>query len=542
MKPVAFLLGTILAASTFTAHAEREHNRSLGLEECIRIALAHNYDIQITSLDPQLASFTLSASYGSYDPTLSFGASHDYSLSPGGRDANNIVYAGAESESDNLNAALNGLLPWGLNYSLGVRMSDRYGDQPGVVADQSNLLGFRSTPVYDSAGSTNNIIGYMNEPIYAATTTRFPFENTSGNVGVFTMRQPLLKNFWIDSPRLQIFLNKKNLKISELGLRNQIITSVTEVEAAYYNLMYAEENVKVQEKALELAERLVAENRRRVEVGALAPLDEKQAESQAAASRANLLDAQANRETAERVLKSLLSDDYNDWMDVRIEPAEALLALPQTLNLQESWRKGLVQRPDLLQARINVEKQTKTVSYAKNQLYPQLDLVGDFGYSASSGSVDGGEFSDALGQISGRDNPFYSYGVSVSIPLANTSARNSYKSAKVTKEQLELQLRKLEQGILITIENAMANARISFERVSVTHQATQYAEDALKAEQTKLEKGKSTSFVVLQLQSNLTAARSAEIRALADYNIALARLAQNEGSTLERRNIELSVK
>jgi len=328
MKPVAFLLGTILTALTLTAPAQTpaSQRRPLSLEECIRIALEHNYDIQISRLDPQLAGFTLSGSYGSYDPTLSFGATHDYNLSPGGRDDQNRVYLGTESETDNLTGGLNGLLPWGLNYSLGVRMSDRYGNAPGF--------------------SGTNLI-------------RVPFENSSANVGVFTMRQPLLKNFWIDSPRLQIFLNKQNLKLSELGLRNQIINSVTEVEAAYYNLMYAEENVKVQQKALELAERLVAENRRRVEVGALAPLDEKQAESQAAASRANLLDAQASRETAERVLKSLLSDDYNDWMDVRIEPAEALLAVPQTLNLQESWRIGMEQRPDLLQARITVERQRR---------------------------------------------------------------------------------------------------------------------------------------------------------------------------------------
>jgi len=507
MKPVAFLLGTILATLTLTTSAQqREKNRSLSLEECIRVALEHNLDIQITRFDPQLAGFTLSGSYASYDPTLSFGATHDYSLSPSSRDDQNRVYLGTESESDSINSALTGLLPWGLNYNLGIRMADRYG----------------STPIYD----TNGVL-----------ITSIPFENTGGNIGVFTMRQPLLKNFWIDGPRLQIYLDKQNLKISELGLRNQLITTVTEVEAAYYNLIYAGENVKVQAKALELAERLVAENRRRVEVGALAPLDEKQAESQAAASRANLLDAQASRETAERVLKALLSDDYNEWMDVRIEPAESLLAIPQTLNLQESWRKGMAERPDLQQARLNVEKQTRVVSYQRNQLYPQLDVVGSFGYSASET-----EFSGALGQISSRDNPFYSYGVAVSVPLANTGARNSYKSSKVTKEQIQLQLRKLEQTVLITIENSMADARTSYERVGVTHQATQYAEDALKAEQTKLEKGKSTSFVVLQLQSNLTAARSAEIRALADYNITLARLAQNEGSTLERRNIELSVK
>jgi len=499
-------LAAVLIVSMLTLMSRAESVRSLSLEECTQIALEHNLDIQIGRMDPELAGFTLAGSYASYDPTLGFGASHEYNLSPGGLDDQSRPYAGTESELDNLNAALNGLLPWGLSYNLGINLADRYGNQP--------LFGTNGT-----------VIG------------RLPFESTGGNVGIFTMRQPLLKNFWIDSPRLQIYLNKKNLKISELGLRNQIINTVTEVEAAYYNLIYAEDSVKVQEKALELAERLVAENKRRVEVGALAPLDEKQAESQAAANRADVLDARANRNTAERVLKNLLSDDYNEWMDVRVEPTEKLLAVPQSLNLQESWRTGMAARPDLLQARLNVEKQTRIVSYSKNQLYPQLDLIGSYGYTASDI-----EFSGALGQISERNNPFYSYGAQITFPLANTGARNNYKTAKTTKEQIQLQLKQMEQSALILIENSMANARSSLERVEATRQATVYADEALKAEQTKLEKGKSTSFVVLQLQSNLTAARSAEIRALADYNINLARLAQNEGSTLERRKIELNVK
>jgi outer membrane protein len=505
MKPAAFALGIILAALTLTANAQqRITNRQLSLEECTRIALEHNLGIQVARLDPQLAQFALSASYANYDPTLSLGARHDYSATAGGRNDQQELYVGSESDSDNFNADLSGLLPWGLTYGLGTTMRDTHGTQ-------------------------------FTEPLIGTNVT---FENSTANVGVFTMRQPLLKNFWIDNTRLQIFLSKKNLKISEYNLRGQVINSVTLVEEAYYNLIFQDENVKVQKKALELAERLVAENRRRVEVGALAPLDEKQAESQAAASRADMLDAQANRETAERVLKSLLSDDYNEWMDVHIEPTEALLAIPQTLNLQESWRKGMEQRPDLLVARITIEKQIKQVSYARNQLYPQLDLEGRYGYTG--GNVN--ELSGALGQITSRDNPYYAYGVAVTLPLANTGARAGYKASKVTKEQLQLSLRAAEQDALILIENAMANARISYERVGVTHQATQYADEALKAEQTKLEKGKSTSFVVLQLQSNLTAARSAEIRALADYNIALARLALNEGSTLERRQIDLEMK
>jgi len=130
----------------------------------------------------------------------------------------------------------------------------------------------------------------------------------------------------------------------------------------------------------------------------------------------------------------------------------------------------------------------------------------------------------------------------MSIPLGNTSARNSYRAAKAGKEQIALQLKQLQQNILIQIENAIATARTSFQRVDATREARIYAEAALDAEQKKLESGKSTSFEVLRLQRDLTTARSAEIRALADYNIALAQIAQNEGAALDRRHVTLEVK
>ena len=151
-------------------------------------------------------------------------------------------------------------------------------------------------------------------------------------------------------------------------------------------------------------------------------------------------------------------------------------------------------------------------------------MIGDVGYTGSDD-----EFSSAFRQVRDRDKLYYSYGAQVTIPLGNVGARNSLKSAKTTKEQLELQLKQLEQNVLISIENSLATARTSLERVEATRQARLYAEEALKAEQMKLEKGKSTSFIVLQLQRDLTSARSAEIRALADYNISLARLASNVG-------------
>src|SRR5439155_15516629 len=114
--------------------------------------------------------------------------------------------------------------------------------------------------------------------------------------------------------------------------------------------------------------------------------------------------------------------------------------------------------------------------------------------------------------------------------------------AKASKEQLALQLKQAEQSTLILIENAIAVAQTDYLRVDATHEARRYAEAALEAEQKKLESGKSTSFEVLRLQRDLTAAASTEIRALADYNIALAQIALQEGTTLERRHVNLQVK
>lgn len=509
-----------------------ERHRVLSLDDCIQIALEHNLNVQISRLDPEVAGFSLKSSYASYDPAFSLSGRHSYELSPGGLDDQGRAYGGTESEIDSFSGSIGGLLPWGTRYTFGASVSDRYGDSPSVVIDPSNPF-ITTNTIYDSSGQPYFLYGTN----YGTLPSRNPFENIYANVGFFELRQPLLKDFWVDGTRLQIFLSKKNLERSEIALRAQIIQTITAVEEAYYNFIYAEESVKVQEKALELAERLVAENRRRVEVGALAPLDEKQAESEAASRRADLLEARANRDTQQRILKGLLSDNYDEWLNAEIHPTETLQALPQPLNLQESWRRGMASRPDLQQARLDIQMQTRRVSYANNQRYPQLDLVGDIGYTGSDN-----EYRSTFRQVRRTDNPYYSYGVQLTIPLGNVGARNSYKAARTTQEQLELTLKQQEQNAMIEIENAMAVARSSLQRVDATRQARLYAEDALKAEAMKLEKGKSTSFVVLDLQSKLTAARSAEIRSLADYNIALARLSRYEGSTLERRNVELKLR
>ena len=123
-----------------------------------------------------------------------------------------------------------------------------------------------------------------------------PFQNSSGQVGALTLTQPLLKNFWIDSTRLNVRVGKNRLQYSEQGLREQIITSVTAVENAYYELIYAQENVKVQQEALKLAQTQLDQDKQRVQIGTLAQLDVQQDEAQVASSQANLIAAQSTLE------------------------------------------------------------------------------------------------------------------------------------------------------------------------------------------------------------------------------------------------------
>jgi outer membrane protein len=250
-----------------------------------------------------------------------------------------------------------------------------------------------------------------------------------------------------------------------------------------------------------------------------------------------LLSAQTALVLQENTLKSLLSFRLGDWTGVTPVPSEQLIAVPENPDLQECWRAGLAKRPDLLEAKTTVEKQHVTIKYNYNQLFPELDVIGSYGRNATSLTFD-----NNISTIRQGNFPYFSYGLSLTVPLVNSAARNNYKSAKASLEQQLLQLKKVESGIVLAIDNDVKTIRADLLKVDSTRKARLYAEEALEAEQTKLEHGKSTSFIVLQLQNNLTAARSAEIRALADYNIAQEQLSFDEGTTLERNNLELIVK
>jgi outer membrane protein TolC len=475
----------------------------MSIEDAIQLALEHNLDLQITRYEPQLAQYAIDLAYGAYDPTFNFSARRSERSDPGGfRENLNFDIPARESVNDNYTMGIGGELPFGLRY------------------DISSFLNKNSSTQFDPVTGT-----------VAETPAQY-----SPNVGI-TLRQPLLKDFWIDASRLQIQVSKKNLKISELFLQQQIMQVVTSVVLAYYDLVFALENVKVQEKALELARESLAENKKRVEVGALAPLDEKQAESQVALSESRLIGAHQAVSARQNAFKALLTADYGSLHATPIRPTEVLVPVPVILDRQESWRRGMTQRPDLLQARIDVEKQDLVLRYNRNQLYPQLDLTGSYGRNGL-----GMTFGDSLEAISDNENPFHSFGVVLSVPLTMHDARYRYKTSKAQKAQLLLQLKKKEQDILVQIDDAVSTAESEYQRINASKAAREFAEAALDAEQKKLQNGKSTSFQVLILQRDLTNRRFEEIQAMTDYYKALAQLALVEGSSLEKHNINVQVR
>lgn len=510
--------------------------RWMSLQDCIEIALQHNLTIQIARYNPQIARYNLWGSYGVYDPVFSSSYEHSYNLSPGGIDEQGRPFTGTESDTDTLRGGFTGLLPWGTTYSLGGSASDQTGSRPTTLFS-TNITGFSTNIFYDTA--TNPVV-FLN-PTFANRPGRSPFETTSASAGALSLSQPFLRNFWIDADRLAIFINKKELQKSEADFRDTLMNTITQVETAYLRLIQANENVVVQQKALELAQRTLEENRKRVQVGAMAPLEAQQAEAQAAASRATLLRVQSDAGTQQRVLKSLLSDDYtNTWLNVVIQPKDKLNAIPQQFDLQDSWRRALAQggAPNRLkQLRLTAQENDARVRLQQNQLFPELDLTGSYGYSGT-----GREFSDALGQIQRRDAPFWSIGAQINVPLSQTAARNNLKAAKASRDQQKLSLKSAEQSTLITIENDIATARIDYESIQATHEARLYAEAALGAEQKKYENGKSTLFDILGLQAKLTSARFDEVSALAAYNVDLATLSFDEGSTFDRLEIKVETK
>jgi len=478
----------------------------LSLVEAIRLALERNLDLQVARYGPVISEYTRRALYGVYDPVFRSSISRSMNeRESGGLNLNTgNVTPGTRSEVDQATAGLSGTLPSGMTYEFTHNAVENNVQVPFLI--RSNF-----PPQF---GTREN--------------------NTWFSSAAFTATQPLLRDLWIDSPRLQIRLARRNQRISLLALERTIMDIVNRVEQAYYGLAAAREEVRAAEADVARKREFFDQQRRRVEVGTIAPLDEKLAQAELATSESLLIGRRNAAVEAEIILKGLIRDDLISQLAVRLQLTDRLAALPTVIDLYDALREADQKRPDLQQQRLVLEKWQIQLKYDFNQLFPRLDIFGTLGYNGLDTQLGG-----ALTDIRDRNFEQSVVGLQISVPLTMWQQRNNYKADKAAKEQAVWEYKRQTEAVYYQVENQVRLINTLWKQIPLTREVTTAREQALDAEKRKLDAGKSTSFQVLEIASDLTTAQVAEIRAMLIYNQALSELEFRKGTTLERWHIDV---
>jgi outer membrane protein len=480
----------------------------LSLRDAIHTALRNNRLLQIERINPELARATLSTAWAAYDPVFTAQADTENTSDAGGFDPadpnNDAVYS---AKSEVVRASLIGLLPSGLSYT--------------INADYAYAAGTRNFLNFESYRLTANA----------------------------TARQPLLRNFWIDQPRYLIRVNRNNIKINEHGVRFVAMDVVSQVRQAYAELAFGWENLRVQQDLLRARQTFLRGIQRQIEVGgAFTVLEERTAQSQEASVRTTLIAASNAVAMAANNLKTLLGYSATNWTPEIFSPTDSLIVVPRRFHLVTSWDRGLIYRPDLAQLNWEARNAHLNVKYRRNQLFPSLDIFGSYGRRGSSSLTTfppdppRASFGEAWGQLERGDVPSDTVGLILTFPLTMSGERASFRESKLLRHQAELRVKEKEELIMREIADAIQFAQSSYDRLQSAREASRFAELALAAEEEKLAGGRSSVLFVLQLQNDLSNARTAEIEAKRDYNFALTQLDLAEGTILDHENIGIEVK
>jgi len=478
----------LLATPVRAQDAGERPELALSLDDVVERALENNIDIAVEKYTPETAQQNLRASMGDYDPFLSAVVDHNDRTSP----ATNAFTGGDQvtQKTQNWSFGVSQLLPTGADVS----------------------LSFNNTKTdTDSVFSTFN-----------------PSYNSTFNIG---FSQPLLRDLKINATRQNIRIRKNNLEISDKQFHQVVINVVANVKSLYYDLIFAIDNLAAQRNSLALAQKLLEENRIKVRVGTLAPLDVVSAESEVATREESVIVAQAALEDAEDAIKQVIfpANDPEMW-HLRIVPTDRATAEPREIDVEAAIQNALANRTDVQITRKNLENNQISLDFAHNQTLPAVDLQARYGTIGVGGTGlirDGlggpvidtipGGYSDALSQVFGNDFPTWRVGVQVSYPILNRRAQGNAAVAQLSKERAELGLKRLELQVAREVRSAARRVATDFQRVDSTRAARVLSARRLDAEEKRFAAGMSTNFFVTQAQRDLAFAEVSELQAIADY-------------------------
>ena len=358
--------------------------------------------------------------------------------------------------------------------------------------------------------------------------------------------QPLLNGFGRLPNERYIMVAHNNTSVAENVFRSQLITTIVAVGNAYWDLAALHENVKVAEQSLAVARQLLEDNRIRLDVGAMSPLDVTSAESEVATRIRDLTVAETNLRMQEATLKNMLVRKINPELDsVRIVLRDAMPA-PGNINIpdeKEALSDAMENRPELQQAEVNLKNQDISVKFTKNALLPAFAVFGLYAGSGLQGgssneSIDDTNLLNSFGQTFRGEYPEYAGGLSFNISLRNRTAQADSLRSQLELNQQLISLQRSRNSIAVEVQKAIIGLIQGKAQVEAAHKAAELAMEIWEGEKIKLEAGSSTSYQVILRERDYVAARQAEVAARAACAKAVIEMDRARGLTLERNSIK----
>jgi HAE1 family hydrophobic/amphiphilic exporter-1 len=462
----------------------------LSLDEAVALAVANNQDLNVSVNTAESSRYILFSNIGIFDPLAEASVVRAHTEEPA---TSELLGADVSTrDTTDFSTRVTQLAPTGGVFSLGLAVNRT---------------------------STNSTFFFVN-PSY-----------TSGLTLSFT--QPLLRDFGRDSTTWLIRTSRNSRDASYQNFVRSVQGTVNAVEQAYWDLVYALRNLEVKKEARTLAADLNRITKIKIDVGSLAPIDIVQTEVGIATAEQEIIIAEGLIGDAQDRLKRLLNFDSAKWA-TPIVPTDEVRSEQPSVPFEEGIKTALVERPEILAAQYNVDSDRIRYDYWRNQTLPALDLIGSYGYSGLGGTTTfrdemgniisrtRGDVGDSFQQIVDREFKNWSIGLQFSYPILNRRARGQRGAALYTWEASKAGLNALEQNVLLEVRAAARAIETARRSTAAAEKARELAERNLEAERKKFENGMTTSFQVLQITNDLSAARTIELQSLAVYRKALS--------------------
>ena len=466
----------------------------LTLQDAIDRALASNLDIQTVRLNPQIQRYSLRAAQAAFTPTLS----------------STLGYNNSSSQST---SQLDG----------GVRTSTERQTFNTSISQTLRWYGGRLTTNFNNARTETNNAFSIRNPSYNSTLS-------------FNFTQPLLSGLRTDNQRAAVRTQEIQGEITDLEVLSQITNISAQVRSSYWNLRAAIEQIEIQRRSLTQAQKLLEQNRLRVQLGSMSELQVVQAEAQVAGAEQSLLNAEIQWRNLELQFKRLVVGGPEDpLLQQTLNPTDLPVIADPVVDIDAAIDTALRQRTDVRQQLQQREISELNLEVTRDNSRPQMNLSAGYSLQGVGGDlferpnlggdpilVERGGYSDGLNSIVGRDTPTWSLSLNFSYPIGTNASKANLERARLQMRQSDLALKSQELAIVTEVTNAGLAVRDTYLQLQAAQRSRQFSERSAEVELARFEVGASTNYEVTQAQNTLTAARLSELRALINHVNAIA--------------------